>query len=75
MHHKRAFHCCVIIIVMASAAQNLFGKKRFNSQVEYLIMKLWEYFEQEAKKSCVVVNVKNKVSKALGMDSLASMHD
>ena len=34
-------------------------------------MKLWEYFEQEVKKSHVAVNVKNKVLKALGMDSLA----
>ena len=55
---------------MASMAQNPFGKKRFNSQARYLIMKLWEYFEQEAKKSRVSVNVKNKISKALGKDSL-----
>ena len=67
------FHCRVIIIVMASTAQNPCGKKHFNSQAKYLIMKLWEYFEQEAKKSRVAVNVKNKVSKAFGMDSLASM--
>ena len=60
---------------MASTAQNPFGKKRFNSQAKYLIMKLWEYFEQEAKKCHVAVNVKNKVSKAFGMDSLASMRN
>ena len=62
---------CVISIVMASTAQNPFGKKRFNSQAKYLIKKLWDYFEQEAKKSRVSVNVKNKISKALGKDSLA----
>ena len=56
---------------MASTAESTFGKKRFNSQAKYLIMKLWEYFEQESMKSRVAVNVKNKVSKALGMDSLA----
>ena len=33
-------------------------------------MKLWDYFEQEAKKSRVSVNVKNKISKALGKDSI-----
>ena len=55
---------------MASTAQNPFGKKHFNSQARYLIMKLWDYFEQEAKKSCVSVNVKKKISKALGKDSL-----
>ena len=75
MRHKRAFHCRMIIIVMASTAQNPFGKKRFNSQAKYLIMKLWEHFEQEAKKCRVVVNAKNKVSKAFGMDSLASMRN
>ena len=61
----------MIIIVTASTAESPFGKKRFNSQAKYLIMKLWEYFEQESMKSRVAVNVKNKVSKALGMDSLA----
>ena len=75
LRHKRVFHCCVIVLVMASMAQNPFGKKRFSSQAKYLIMKLWEYFEQEAKKSRVAVNVKNKVSKALSMDSLTSMRD
>ena len=60
----------VISIVMASMAQNPFGKKRFNSQAKYLIMKLWDYFEEEAKKSRVSVNVKNKISKALSKDSL-----
>ena len=61
----------VIGIVMASTAQNPFGRKHFNRQVKYLIMKLWDYFMQEVNKSCVSVNVKKKISKTLGIGSLA----
>ena len=61
----------MISIVMASTAQNPLGKKHSNSQAKYLIMKLWDYFEQEANKSRVFVNVKNKISKARDIDSFA----
>ena len=53
-------------------AQNSIGKMHFNSQLKHFIMKLWDYFEQEVNKSRVSVNVKNKISKALGIDSLTS---
>ena len=53
-------------LIMVSLRQNPFGNKHLNSQARYIIMKLWEYFEQEAKKSSVSVNLKRKISNATG---------
>ena len=52
-----------------SAERNPLGK-RLNSQTKYLLMKLWNYFEQEANKSKVSVNVKQRISKATGIKYL-----
>ena len=51
---------------MASLRQSPFGNKRLNSQAKYIIMKVWDYFKQEAKKSPVSVNSKRKISSATG---------
>ena len=52
-----------------SAEQNPLGK-RLNNQTKYLLMKLWNYFEQEVNKSKVSVNVKQRISKATGIKYL-----
>ena len=44
--------------------------KRLNSQTRFLHMKLWDYFEQEARKSKVSVNVKQRILKATGIKYL-----
>ena len=43
-----------------------FEGKTTRSQTKYIIMKLWDYFEQEAQKSGHVVNYTSKVAKATG---------
>ena len=48
-----------------SAERNPLGK-RLNSQTKFLPMKLCNYFEQEANKSKVSANVKQRISKATG---------
>ena len=55
--------------VSVSAEQNPLGK-RLNSQTKFLLMKLWDYFEQEARKSKVSFNVKQRISKATGIKYL-----
>ena len=52
-----------------SVERNFLGK-RLNSQTKFLLMKLWDYFEQEAKKSKVSVNVKQRILKATGIKYL-----
>ena len=49
-----------------SAEQNPLGKK-LNTQTKYLLMKLWEYFKQEAKKCKISVNITERISKATGI--------
>ena len=49
----------------ASTERNLLGK-RLNSQTKYLLMKLWEYFKQEAKNCKFSVNIKERISKVTG---------
>ena len=44
--------------------------KRSNSQTKYLLMKLREYFKQEAKNCKFSVNIKERISKATGNPSL-----
>ena len=48
-------------LIMVSLRQSPFGNKRLNSQVKYIIMKVWEYFKKEAKKSPISVNLKRKI--------------
>ena len=48
-----------------STERNPLGK-RLNSQTKFLLMKLWDYFEQEVK-SKVSINVKQRISKATGI--------
>ncbi|XP_065911333.1 uncharacterized protein [Dysidea avara] len=50
----------------ASAEQTPLGKK-LNSQTKYLLMKLWEYFKQEAKKCKISINITERISKATGI--------
>ncbi|XP_065893999.1 uncharacterized protein [Dysidea avara] len=50
----------------ASAERNPFGKT-LNSQTKYLLMKLWEYFKQEAKKCKISINIMERISKATGI--------
>ena len=52
-----------------SAERNSLGK-RLNRQTKFLLLKLWSYFEQEANKSKVSVNVKQRISKATGIKYL-----
>ena len=47
----------------ASAERNPLEKK-FNSQTKYLLMKLWEYCKQEAKKCKISINITERISKA-----------
>ena len=49
--------------------------KRLNSQTKFLLMKLWDFFEQEAKKSKVSVNVKKRILKASGIKCLQCSWD
>ena len=49
----------------ASAERTPLGKK-LNSQAKYLLMKLWEYFKQEAKKCKISINITERISKATG---------
>ena len=54
---------------MASSQRDVrysFDGKAIRSQTKYVIMNLWDYFEQEAQKAGRVVNVTAKVSKATG---------
>lgn len=55
---------------MASMRQSPF-EKRLNSQAKYLIKRLWDFFEQQAMKSTVSVNLKRKISNAIGIKGLA----
>lgn len=48
-----------------SSSQSFHGK-RFNSQTKHILMKVMEYFENEAKKSKGRPNVIEKVIKATG---------
>ena len=50
----------------SSAERNPLGKK-LNSQMKYLLMKLWEYFKQEAKKCKVSINITERISNATGV--------
>ena len=50
----------------ASAERTPLGKK-LNSQTKYLLMKLWEYFKQEAKKCKICINITERISKATGI--------
>ena len=50
----------------ASAERNPLRKK-LNSQTKYLLMKLWEYFKQEAKKCKISVNITERILKATGI--------
>ena len=52
--------------VSVSVERNTLGK-RFNSQTKFLLMKLWDYFEQEVRKSKVSISVKKRISKATGI--------
>ena len=50
----------------ANAERNPLGKK-LNSQTKYLLMKLWEYFKQEAKKCKISINITGRIWKATGI--------
>ena len=54
---------------LVSVERNPLGK-RLNSQTKFLPMNLWNYFEQEARKSKVSVNVKKRILKATGIKYL-----
>ena len=45
-----------------NAEQNPLGKM-LNSQTKYLLMKLWKYFKQEAKKCKISINIMERIWK------------
>ena len=68
MIHLFVSSCCWHA-ASVSAERNPLGK-RLNSQTKFLLIKLWNYFEQEVNKSKVSVNVKQRISKATGIKYL-----
>ena len=50
------------------------SKSLSQSQTKFLLMKLWDYFEQKARKPKVNINVKKRILKSIGIHSLVFSH-
>ena len=64
----------LIVENMASSSASVSAErsplgKRLNSQTKFLLMKLWDYFKQEAKKCKVSINVNKRISKTTGINA------